>query len=111
MEITYTNKVIKMTGDEILEREERWKSWNFSRRSLWNTLTTEHYEGGHDAEDIYDCAECNERFAIKSVEQMCDDKTEREIMGDVSMLEHDILLRKFREKIKSMKLTFTIKGE
>ena len=109
MEITYTNKIIKMTGDEILEREQRWRSWNFSRKSLWNTLTTEHHEGeGHDPVYIYDCEECNARFAIESFEYMCDDKTEREIMGDVSMQEHNTLLRKFREKIKSMNLTFEL---
>ena len=108
MEITYDNKRIKITGDEILEREERWRSLNHSRISLWDNLTQEHYEGGHDAEDIYDCAECNERFAIKSVEQMCDDKTEREIMGDVSWEEHRALLKEIRDKIKSMELTFEI---
>ena len=55
-----------------------------------------------------DCEKCNARFVIESFEYMCDDKTEREIMGDVSMQEHNTLLRKFREKIKSMNLTFEL---
>ena len=105
MKITYTNKLIKMTGDEILEREERWRSLNHSRISLWDNLTQEHYEHGHDAEDIDECEDCNERFRIESVEERCTNKNEREIMGDVSWKEHRALLKMFREKIKSMELT------
>jgi hypothetical protein len=105
MEITYTNKVIKMTGDEILEREERWRSWNHSRISLWDTLTQEHYEHGHDADDIDDCEECNAQVDNESVERRCDDKTLREIMGDVSLKQHSAFLKMFRAKIKSMELT------
>ena len=85
MKITYTNKLIKMTGDEILEREERWRSLNHSRISLWDNLTQEHYEHGHDAEDIDECEDCNERFRIESVEERCTNKNEREIMGDVTL--------------------------
>ena len=101
-------RIIKMSGDEILERGERWERWNMSRINLWDSLTEEHNHNGHNADDIDDCEECNERFDIESVEDRCDDKTWKEIFGDISWEEHHSLMNKFRETIKSMNLTVEI---
>ena len=75
MEIIYDNKRIKMTGEEILDRQERWMQYNLSKIALWDCLTEEHYKGGHDADDPDDCEECNSQFDIESVERRCDEKS------------------------------------
>ena len=111
MEITYGNKIIKMTGEEILEREDKLSEYYRNHRSLWDDLTTDcqsvssHGQGhSHD----YDCEECEEKYNERSIEEGCDNASHRKILGDISFEEHQDLLNKLREKIKSINLTVEI---
>ena len=100
-----------MTGDEVLEREDKLSKYFRDWKSLWDDITTEcqsvssHGQGhSHD----YDCEECYEKYDERSVEEGCDNASYRKILGGINFLEHQDLLNKLSEKIKSMNLTVEI---
>ena len=100
-----------MTGEEILEIEDKDRSMWSSRRGIWDEITSEcqsvssHGQGhSHD----YDCEECYEKYDERSVEEGCDSETSKKIMGGISSQEHHQLLNKLKEKINSMNLTVEI---
>jgi len=111
MEIAYTNKLIKMTGDEILEREDKLSKYYRDCRSLWDDITTDCQSvstNGQGHSYDYDCEECLEKFNERSIEEGCDNETSNKIMGGISSQEHHQLLNKLKEKINSMNLTVEI---
>ena len=111
MEITYDKKRIKMTGEEILEREDKLFKYFRNHKSIWDDITADcqsvsTHGQGHSLD--YDCEECDEKYNERSIEEGCDSENSKKIMGGISFQEHLQLLSKLKEKIKSMNLTVEI---